>query len=136
MSYHTSAKVFILLICILAITLSACSTQAAQSISYDPAKKYAAFAVIDSSASASILDTAKQQSIADGFEIGPIEYYSNQTQDFDSIVQKLTVSKQITLIWILGDLMDAPAIRKSAAKFGYSGGYRILPVSGQSLPKQ
>ena len=124
---------------ILAISLPACSTQATpapQGITYDPAKKYAAFAVVNLPASASILDTSKRQSATDGLEIGPIEYYNSQTNDFDPIVQKLTVSKQITVIWVLGGVMDVPAIRKSAAKFGYAGGFRFMPVSGQNLPGQ
>ncbi|MBN1374849.1 MAG: hypothetical protein JXA01_01700 [Dehalococcoidia bacterium] len=126
----------ILLTCTIATILPACSVQEEQTVSYDPAKKYAAFAVINIPASESILATAKQQSTADGFEIGPIEYYSTQTTNFDSVVKKLTVSQQITLIWIIGGVMDVPAIRKSTAKFGYAGGYRFMPVQGQTVPNQ
>ncbi|RPJ63435.1 MAG: hypothetical protein EHM12_02305 [Dehalococcoidia bacterium] len=136
MSHHKYIKFLILITFILAIILPACSTSAPQGITYDPAKKYAAFAVVNLPASASILDTAKRESAADGFEIGPIEYYNSQTTNFDPIVQKLTASKQITVIWVMGGLMDVPAIRKSAAKFGYAGGFRFMPVSGQSVPGQ
>ena len=136
MSHHKYIKSLILITFVFAIFLSSCSTPAPQGATYDPAKKYAAFAVVNLPASASILETAKRQSAADGLEIGPIEYYNSQTSDFDPIIQKLTVSKQITVIWVLGGLMDVPAVRKSATKFGYAGGYRFMPVSGQSVPGQ
>jgi hypothetical protein len=136
MSHHKNINLLILITFVFAIFLSACSTPAPQGTTYDPAKKYAAFAVVNLPVSAAILEKAKQESAADGLEIGPIEYYNGQTSNFDSIVQKLTVSKQITIIWVLGGLMDVPAVRKSAAKFGYAGGFRFMPVSGQSLPGQ
>ncbi len=136
MSYRNSIKAFILVTCVLTGIFSACSSQATQSTSYDPAKRYAAFAVVNLPASAGILANAKQQSTADGLEIGPIEYYSPQTTDFDPVVKKLTVSKQITVIWVVGGLMDVPTVRKSAAKFGFTGGFRFMPVSSQTIPGQ
>ncbi|MCX6006451.1 MAG: hypothetical protein NTZ34_04210 [Chloroflexi bacterium] len=136
MSYCNYIKAFILVTCVLTGIFSACSSQATQSTNFDPAKKYAAFAVVNLPASTSILDNAKQQSIADGLEIGPIEYYSTQTKDFDPVVKKLTISKQITVIWVVGGLMDVPAIRKSTTKFGFAGNVRFMPVSGQTIPGQ
>jgi hypothetical protein len=136
MSYSHIIKAFILVTCVLTGIFSACSPQATQSTTYDPAKKYAAFAVVNLPASASILDTAKRQSIADGLEIGPIEYYSPQTTDFDPVLKKLTTSKQITVIWVVGGLMDVPTVRKSAAKFGFAGSFRFMPVPGQTVPGQ
>jgi hypothetical protein len=136
MSYRNLIKAFILVTCILTGIFSACSSPVTQNTNYDPSKKYAAFAVVNLPASASILDNAKQQSAVDGFEIGPIEYYSTQTKDFDPIAKKLTISKQITVIWVIGGLMDVPAMRKSAAKFGFAGNVRFMPVSGQAVPGQ
>ena len=136
MSYRYFIKAFILITCVFTGVFSACSSQATQNTNFDPAKKYAAFAVVNLPASASILANAKQQSTADGLEIGPIEYYSSQTKDFDPIVKKLTVSKQITVIWVVGGLMDVPSVRKSATKFGFAGTTRFMPVSDQSLPGQ
>lgn len=140
MSLDTSARLLIITVCILLITFLSCAAPANQTasknINYDPGKKYAAFAVKDSPASAEILSTAKQQSIVDGFEIGPIEYYTDQNQDFDPVVKKLIASKQVTLIWVVGDLMALPAVRKSASKLGYSGGFRLMTVTGQALPSQ
>jgi hypothetical protein len=136
MSYRNSVKALVLITCALTGIVSACSSQAIPTANYDPAKKYAAFAVVNLPSSASILDNAKQQSVADGLEIGPIEYYSSQTKDFDPIVKKLTVSKQITVIWVVGGLMDVPAVRKSATKFGFAGTTRFMPVPGQSIPGQ
>jgi hypothetical protein len=136
MPYPKYIKAFILITCAIAGIFCACSSQATQSINYDPAKKYAAFAVVNLPASASILADAKKQSTADGFEIGPTEYYSTQTKDFDPIVKKLTESKQVTVIWVVGGLMDLPSLRKSATKFGFAGATRFMPVSGQPIPGQ
>jgi hypothetical protein len=139
MLHHKYIKLIILTALSLAIFLPACSapaSQSPQSATYDPSKKYAAFAVVNSPSSAAILETAKRQSGADGLEIGPIEYYNGSTTNFDTIVQKLTVSKQIIVIWVLGGVVDVPAVRKSAAKFGFSGGFRFMPVSGQAVPGQ
>jgi hypothetical protein len=136
MSYRYFIKAFILITCVFTGVFSACSSQATQNTNFDPAKKYAAFAVVNLPASASILDNAKRQSTVDGLEIGPIEYYSSQTKDFDPIAKKLTISKQITVIWVVGGLMDVPAMRKSAAKFGFAGNVRFMPVSGQAVPGQ
>jgi hypothetical protein len=136
MSYRNLIKALILVTCILTGILSACSSPVTQNTNFDPSKKYAAFAVVNLPASASILDEAKRQSGVDGLEIGPIEYYSTQTKDFDPVAKKLTVSKQITVIWVVGGLMDVPAMRKSAAKFGFAGNVRFMPVSGQAVPGQ
>lgn len=134
MPYHKSIKALALTICILAGMLSACSTPAAQTTNYDPNKKYAAFIVMNDPSSAAALANAKQQSMADGYENGPVEYYSLPAKGFDTIVKKVTPSKQITLIWVIGNLMDMPTIRKSAESFGYKGTLRYFPLSGAVSP--
>lgn len=134
MNTHRRIFACLLILCVTAIILSACSAPEEPTTNYDPDKKYVAFAVIDVPASQSILANAKQQSTSEGFEIGPIEYYSTQTTDFDPIVKKLTISQQIKLIWVIGGVMDLPAVRNSAAKFGYDRGFRFLPVQAQTLP--
>ncbi|MGD0854911.1 MAG: hypothetical protein ABSA18_03805, partial [Dehalococcoidia bacterium] len=65
MSYRNLIKAFILVTCVLTGILSSCSSQTTQNTNYDPAKKYAAFAVVNLPASASILDEAKRQSGVD-----------------------------------------------------------------------
>jgi len=123
-------------ICAMAVVLTSCSSQAAQTTNYDPAKKYAAFIVMNSPNSAAVLDNAKQQSTADGYENGPVEYYTPPAKDFDPIVKKVTPSKQITLIWVIGNLMDVPAVRKSATNLGFKGTTRFMPLSGSAIPGQ
>jgi hypothetical protein len=136
MPYLKSIKALALIICVLAGTFSACSSPAAQTTTYDPTKKYAAFAVVNLPASAGVLSTAKQQAIADGLEIGPIEYYGTTTTNFDPIVKKLAASKQVSVIWVIGGLMDVPAMRKSAAALGFAGTIRFNPVASQATPGQ
>jgi hypothetical protein len=136
MSHLKSTLTILLAVCIFGSALVACSSAAPTPPAYDPNKKYVAFAVVNVPAAADILSTAKQQAAADGFEIGPVEYYSPQNPNFDALVKKLTESKQITLIWVVGGVMDVPAIRKSATKLGYSGSSRFSPVAGQSMPGQ
>lgn len=133
MSY---VKSLTLTICILAGIFSACSSPAAQTTSYDPNKQYAAFIVMSSPASAASLANAQRQSTADGYENGPVEYYSLPTKDFDPIVKKVTPSTQITLIWVIGNLMDVPTVRKSAATLGFKGTFRFMPLSGAVAPVQ
>jgi hypothetical protein len=136
MPYLKSIKPLILTICILAGMFSACATPAAQTTTYDPNKKYAAFIVMNVPGSAAVLANAKQQSIADGYENGPVEYYTPPAKGFDTIVKKVTPSKQITLICVIGNLMDVPTIRKSADTLGYKGTIRFFPLSGAAYPVQ
>jgi hypothetical protein len=136
MPHLKSIKALALTICVLGGMLFACSTPAAQTTSYDPNKKYAAFIVMNSPTSPAALANAKQQSMADGYENGPVEYYDPPAKGFDTIVKKVTPSKQITLIWVIGNLMDMPTIRKSAEGLGFKGTFRFFPLSGAVSPVQ
>jgi hypothetical protein len=119
------------IISILTVTLSACgSQQQQQTASYDPEKKYAAFLVVNSPQSGSILATAKEKSTIESYEIGPVVYYEPGTKDFEALVKKLTPSKQVSLIWVLGSLFDTPNIQKALTAAGYKGFIRYMPVSG------
>lgn len=118
----------ILLSSILNIFFASCVMLPGQTSSYDPSKNYAAILVINSPNSTNILDTIKQKSINEGYEIGPVVYYNPGTTDFEPLIQKLTPSKQITLIWIAGSLMDVPNIQKAIKKIEYKGFIRYMPA--------
>lgn len=115
------------MILLFSIFIASCSQQSGQT--YDPAKKYAAFLVVNVPNSKSALENAKSKSTADGYEIGPIEYYDPGAKDFEPIIKKLIPSQQITLIWISGSLLDSPNIQKAINAMGYKGGVRYMPVS-------
>ena len=136
MSYLKFILSLVLTVCISAGIFSACSSAAAQTSNYDPNKKYAAFIVMNGPTSAAALANAKQQSTADGYENGPVEYYTPPIKDFDAIIKKVTPSKQITLIWVIGNLLDLPTIRKSAETLGFKGTFRFFPMSGAVSPVQ
>ncbi len=118
------------LILIVSFLLVSCIQLPGQTATYDPAKKYAAFLVVNHPSSGDVLSNIKQRSISEGYEIGPIEYYNPGTKDFEPIIRKLTPDKQITLIWVAGSIMDSPDIQKAIARVEYKGGIRYMPVTG------
>jgi hypothetical protein len=112
--------------------LTACSKPADQGITYDPAKNYAAFLVLNNDTGKASLATMQQRSAGDKLEIGPIEYYTAGTKDFEPALKKLTVSKQVTVVWIIASLWDINTIKDSMAKIEYKGAYRYVPISDQT----
>lgn len=116
---------------VLYTTVAGCSQQA-QAPVYDPGKQYAAYLVVKSPQATQALNTAKQKSSMEGFLTGPIVYYEPGTKDFDEHFKQLTPSKQISLIWVVGSLLDTPNIQKALSNSGYKGQLRYEPVTGTS----
>jgi hypothetical protein len=128
----------ILVFAIMAIAMSiACSQPTTSNSKYsDPSKTYAAFIVQNSPNAQSAIDKAIFQLKNDGIEIGPMEYYNAGTKDFVPIVKKLILGKQITCIFIIGNIMDMPSIRTSAKQAGFAGEFRFLSGIGTNTPAQ
>lgn len=111
---------------------TACSKTADQGINYDPAKSYAAFLVLNTDVGKASLETMKKHSSEENLEIGPIEYYNAGTTDFEPILKKLTLSKQVTVVWVIASVWDINNIKKPMDKIDYKGPYRYVPVSDQT----
>lgn len=114
---------------IILLNFAACAGQP-QTPVFDPNKQYAAFLVVNIPQSTDVLENVEQKSIAEGFELGPVVYYTPGTTDFEASVNTLTASKQVTLIWIIGSLFDSPNIQKALSAAGYKGQVRYAPVTG------
>ena len=114
---------------VILLNLAACVNQP-QTPVFDPNKQYAAFLVVNTPQSAEVLKNVKQKSIDEGFEAGPVVYYAPGTVDFEALVNRLTASKQVTLIWVIGSLFDSPNIQKALSAAGYKGQVRYAPVTG------
>ena len=90
-----------------------CSLLPNQGFNYDPDKTYASFLVLDNNVGRASLATMEQHSIAEGWAIGPIEYYKQGTKDFAPILKKLTASKQVTVVWVISSVWDIPSIKRA-----------------------
>lgn len=123
-----SIYIFVTL-CILCLGQAACSQPAAAPV-YDTNKQYAAYLVVNSPQASQALNSAKQKSVLEGFENGPVVYYEPGTKDFEEHFKKLTPSKQVSLIWVVGSLLDTPGIQKALTTSGYKGQFRYEPVTG------
>ena len=135
MSFNKSFINVLLVITIMAASmLISCTSQSTSQPVYDPLKNYAAFLVLNNPNSAKTLDNVIALTLANSYEIGPVEYYSAGTTDFEPVIRELTPGKQITLLWIVGNLMDAPNIRKGITKVAFKGEVRYMPVTGPSVP--
>lgn len=131
MNLHKS--IYIILGIAVAWTLgaAACSKPVDQGINYDPAKNYASFLVLNNDVGKASLATMQQRSSGDKLEIGPIEYYTAGTKDFEPALKKLTASKQVTVVWIIASLWDINTIKDAMAKIEYNGAYRYVPITDQ-----
>ena len=129
MNLHKSIIIILAVAVALAAGLTACSKPADQGFNYDPAKKYASFLVLNTDIGKSSLETMKKRSTGEGLEIGPIEYYTSGNKDFEPILKKLTVSKQVTVVWIIASLWDINEIKTSMEKIEYKGPYRYVPIT-------
>jgi hypothetical protein len=127
MSYK-STYLFISLLFITTVYIACIPTPVSPTVT-DSSKSYASFLVLDSANGREILENVKQSSLAEGYEIGPIEYYKLGTRDFDSIIKKLTPGAQVKLIWIVSSLMDVPDIQSSLKKVEYKGLIRYKPAT-------
>jgi hypothetical protein len=119
-------------ILILAVSLAACSQKPGQGITYDPSKNYAAFLVINNAIGKNVLESMKKHSLEEQFVIGPIEYYEPGAKDFESILRRLTVSKQVKLVWIISSVWDVADIKAAMTKIDYKGPYRYAPLTDQT----
>ena len=117
---------------LLALPCLACSLLPEQGFTYDPSKSYASFLVLDNETGRSSLAAMKQRSVAEGYEIGPIEYYKQGTKDFAPILIKLTASKQVAVVWIISSIWDVNDIKMGMEGLDYSGPFRYVPISGES----
>jgi len=117
------------IIILLTLMCVSCSLLPGQGFNYEPSKNYAAFLVIDNDTGRESLASMKQHSTSEGLEIGPIEYYKQGTKDFAPILKKLTVSKQVTVVWIISSLWDVPDIKKGMEGLEYAGPYRYVPIT-------
>jgi hypothetical protein len=132
MNLHKSIYIILVLEVALTAGLAACSKPADQGITYDPAKNYASFLVLNNDTGKSSLETMKMRSTGESLGIGPIEYYAAGTKDYEPALIKLTASKQITVVWIIASLMDINAIKDAMSKIEYRGAYRYVPISEQT----
>ncbi|MHB8085721.1 MAG: hypothetical protein ACYDHZ_07835 [Dehalococcoidia bacterium] len=123
--YFTS----ILAVTIFMLSLVSVSCNAGH-ISYDPAKTYAAAIAIDLPSARAAMDDIRQKSAADGFELGPVEYYQLGETNFEPLITKITSQAHVGLLWIAGGLEDVREIQAAVAKAGYSGQTRLMPISG------
>jgi hypothetical protein len=130
---YSKLKIFLfMLFCVFSILLGACQTDTTQNIQYDSTKYYASFLVLNSPYSAKILDNIKQISIADGYEIGQIEYYNSGIKDFAPVLKKLTGNKQVTLLWVASGLIETREVQKGLAAIDFKGSVRYMPVTGNA----
>lgn len=120
------------LLVLIIILLPAISISCAGSsqVTYDPAKTYAAVIAIDLPSARATIDDIRQKSAAEGFKLGPVQYYQMGNGDFVTIVNKITSRAHIGLLWIAGGLEDIPRIQDAVIKARYSGQTRLMPVSG------
>jgi hypothetical protein len=132
MNLHKSLYIFLFIAVMLAAGLTACSKPVEPGITYDPAKNYASFLVFNNEYGRSSLETMKQRSAAEKLEIGPIEYYDAGTKDFEPALKRLTVSKQVTVVWVIASLWDINTIKDAMAKIEYRGAYRYVPLTDQA----
>ena len=132
MDLRKSIYVILCIVAVCAVGFTACSKPADQGINYDPAKNYASFLVFNTDTGKSSLETMRTRSVIEGLEIGPIEYYATGTKDFEPALKKLTVSKQVTVVWIIASLWDINSIKDSMSKIEYKGAYRYVPISDQT----
>jgi hypothetical protein len=130
-TWKTAGAVFSAML-ILGALLASCSQKPVQGFVYDPAKNYAAFLVINTPVGKTALESMKKHSTAEQYEIGPVEYYEPGSKDFESILRKLTVSKQVKLVWIISSLWDVADIKAAMAKVDYKGPYRYAPITDQT----
>ena len=114
---------------LISLIVSSCSFfQQQPKITYDPNKSYAAFLVLEGAAGKTSLENMKQHTLQESMEIGPIEYYSPGTTDFEPILTRLTASKQVKLVWIISNVLDVPQIKTAMSKIVYAGAYRYSPI--------
>ncbi len=123
--------IIVVISCIICSGLAACSQQAPATV-YDPNKQYAAYLVVNTPQASQALNSAQQKSALEGFVNGPVVYYEPGTQDFEEHFKKLTPSKQVSLIWVVGSLLDTPGIQKALTTSGYKGQFRYEPVTATS----
>lgn len=117
-----------------ALPCGACSLLPQQGFTYDPSKSYASFLVLDNETARSSLATMKQRSVAEGLEIGPVEFYKQGTKDFAPVLKKLTSSKQVVVVWIISSIWDVNDIKKGMEGLDYSGPFRYVPISEEAGP--
>ncbi len=118
----------------LALPCVACSLLPQQDFTYDPSKSYASFLVLDNETGKNSLALMKQRSIAEGLEIGPVEYYKQGTKDFAPALKKLTASKQVAVVWIISSIWDVNDIKNGMVGLDYSGPFRYVPFSEEAGP--
>ncbi len=118
-------SVLMLIVVLLSSVLLSCGPG---KVTYDPAKTYAAVIAIDLPAARTTLDDIRQKSSAEGFDVGPVEYYQPGQEDFVPIIKRLTSEATIGMLWIASGLEDIPGIQAAVAKAGYTGQVRLMPV--------
>jgi hypothetical protein len=111
------------------VLTTACTQATVKEVVYDTSKDYVSFIVVNAGNSGDLLENAKTMSKAQGFEIGPVQFYEPGATDFTAIAKGVTPSPQIKLIWIIGSLLDSPKIQKALDTSGYRGGMRYMPVT-------
>ena len=125
MNLHKSIYMVLVIAVVLTTGFTACSKPAAQDINYDPAKNYAAFLVPNTDFGKASLEAMKKQCVGEGLEIGPIEYYTMGTKDFEPALIKLTAAKQVTVVCInFSSITDISNIKQSMGKLEYKGSFR------------
>ena len=125
MNLHKSMYIILGIAVVWTAGFTACLKPADQGNNYDPAKNYAAFLVPNSDFGKASLETMKKQCAGEGLAIGPIEYYTTGTKDFEPALKKLTASKQVTVVCInFSSIMDISNIKQSMVNLDYKGSFR------------
>ena len=133
MKYWKRTCITCAIVSMVALSFISCYQKPSQSVFYyDPSKNYAAFLVLNTAIGKNALESMKQHSIDEKYEIGPVEFYDPGTKDFESILRKLTANKQVQLVWIISSVWDIPAIKTAMTKVEYKGPYRYAPISDQA----
>ncbi len=125
MNLHKAIYIVLAVAIVCTAGLTACLNQAGQGINYDPAKNYAAFLAPNSDFGKASVEAMKVKVAGEGFEIGPVEYYTAGTKDFAPALKKLTASKQVTVVCInFSSITDISNIKQSMVDLDYTGSYR------------
>jgi len=120
----TLTAVFILTI---GLQFLAC-TGMSDSFNYDPTRYYATFLVINTESGKSALEKMKLQSVADNMTIGPVEYYTPGSYNYEPLIRKLTQNKQVRLLWLIAPMREVIEMQNIANKIEFKGAVRYMPI--------
>ncbi|MDD5311860.1 MAG: hypothetical protein PHO26_02340 [Dehalococcoidia bacterium] len=98
------------------------------SYNYDPTKYYATFLVINTESGKNALEKMKLESVADNMTIGPVEYYTPGSYNYEPLIRKLTQNKQVRLLWLIAPMREVIEMQNIANKIEFKGAVRYMPI--------